>query len=545
MENLGVISRVDKPTPWCAGMVVVPKSNGSVRICVDLKALNQSVLREIHPIPRVDEILAQLAGATYFTKLDANSGFWQIPLSSESKLLTTFLTPCGRYCFNQLPFGISSAPELFQKKINSLLTGLEGVLCLVDDVLVFGANRKDHDDRLDAVLRKLQKAGVTLNRSKCAFLKDQVKFLGHVVNKDGTQADPQKISAIVNMKTPSNITELRRLLGMANQLGKFSPNIAKITQPLRSLLNKNCSWHWDLPQEESFSQLKSELTRPVILTHYDPSAEAKVSADASSFGLGAVLLQKNANMWKPVAYASRAMSETERRYAQIEKEALAAVWACDKFYDYLLGRTFLIETDHKPLVPLLGSKSLDSLPPRILRFRLRLSRFNYSIHHVPGKLLYTPDTLSRAPVSTVEESDKVFHTEAEMFAMAAVENLPASAQRLESYKPSQLKDPVCSQVTHHCLQGWPSKHQITSQLRPYWMVRESTNSYRWIFTLQSTYRSSRVSSARYPYKVTCWSSRNSTMQTESSIFSVVAKPIHPDTKSNTELSNMFTAPNPT
>ena len=259
MESLGVISRVDEPTPWCAGMVVVPKSNGSVRICVDLKALNQSVLREIHPIPRVDEILAQLTGATYFTKLDANSGFWQIPLSTESKLLTTFLTPYGRYCFNKLPFSISSAPELFQKRMNSLLKGLEGVLCLIDDVLVFGASCKDHDDRLDAVLRKLQNAGVTLNHSKCAFLKDQVKFLGHVVDKDGTRADPKKISAIVNMKTPSNITELRRLLGMANQLGKFSPNIAKITQPLRSLLNKNCSWHWDLPQEESFSQLKSDL----------------------------------------------------------------------------------------------------------------------------------------------------------------------------------------------------------------------------------------------------------------------------------------------
>ena len=126
MESLGVISRVDEPTPWCAGMVVVPKSNGSVRICVHLKALNQSVLREIHPIPRVDEILAQLAGAMYFTKPDANSCFWQIPLSTESKLLTTFLTPYGRYCFNKLPFGISSAPELFQKRMNSFVNRSRG-----------------------------------------------------------------------------------------------------------------------------------------------------------------------------------------------------------------------------------------------------------------------------------------------------------------------------------------------------------------------------------------------------------------------------------
>jgi len=196
-------------------------------------------MREIYPIPRVDEILAQLTGATCFTKLDANSGFWQMPLTKESGPLTTFLTPYGRYCFKKLPFGISSAPEFFQKRMNCILNGLEGVLCLVGDVLVFGTNRQEHDIRLEAVMQRLQNEGVTLNLSKCAFLKDQVKFLGHVVNKHGIQADPEKVSAIVKMKPPSNITELRRLLGMANQLGKFSPNMAQITQPLRSLLNKS------------------------------------------------------------------------------------------------------------------------------------------------------------------------------------------------------------------------------------------------------------------------------------------------------------------
>ena len=261
----------------------------------------------------------------------------------------------------------------------SLLVGLEGVLSLVDDILVFGANCAEYDSRLDAMMHKLQNVGVMLNLNRCAFLKDQVKFLEHVVNKEGIQGDPEKVSAIIGMKTPSNITELRQLLGMANQLGKFSPSLATITQPLYALLHKNCSWLWDKPQEDSFLQLKLELTRFAMLTHYDPLAEVKVSADASSFGLGAVLLQKDASMWKPVVLASRSLSDTERQYAQIVKEALAAVWACDKFSVYLLGRTFLIETDHNPLVPLLGMKSLDSLPPRILRFRLHLSRFSYLI----------------------------------------------------------------------------------------------------------------------------------------------------------------------
>ena len=226
MEAAGVISKADEPTPWCAGMVVVPKKSGALRICVDLKALNESVLREVHPIPKVDDTLAQLAGATLFSKLDANSGFWQIPLAKESRPLTTFITPFGRYHFNKLPFGISSAPELFQKRMNSILEGLDRVVCQMDDVLIFGANRAEHDARLIAVLERLQAARVTLNPEKCKFRQTEVKFLGHLIDARGIRADPQKTSAILEMEPPHNNTELRRFMGMANQLGKFSPRLA-------------------------------------------------------------------------------------------------------------------------------------------------------------------------------------------------------------------------------------------------------------------------------------------------------------------------------
>ena len=233
MEQMGVISPVSDPTPWCAGMVVVPKKSGQVRICVDLKPLNENVLREVHPIPKVDETLAQLAGATVFSKLDANSGFWQIPLSEESRLLTTFITPFGRYCFNKLPFGISSAPELFQRRMSAILEGLNGVLCQMDDVLIFGANREEHDSRLAAVLKRIQSAGVTLNPDKCKFRQSSVKFLGHLIDKNGIRADPDKTSAIVEMARPENISDLRRFMGMINQLGKFSSHLAELSQPLR------------------------------------------------------------------------------------------------------------------------------------------------------------------------------------------------------------------------------------------------------------------------------------------------------------------------
>ena len=395
MEGLGVISRVSEPTPWCAAMMVVPKASGAVRICVDMKPLNENVLREVHPMPKVDTTLAQLTGATRFSKLDTNNGFWQIPLAKESRLLTTFITPYGRFCFNKLPFGISSAPEVFQCQMNDILSGLPGVLCHIDDILVFGTMTAEHDSRLCAVLKRIKAAGITLNVEKCQFSQQRITFLGHVIDHNGISPDPKKTTAILAMKPPSSITELRRFM---NQMTKFSPNIAHLSKPLRELLSTKNVWTWTDTQEEPFNKLKEEISSPRVLALYDPSASTKVSADASAYGLGAVLLQQQDDKWRPVAFASRALSETELRYAQIEKEALALTWAVEKFLEYVLGKVIHLETDHKPLIPLLGQKSLDLLPPRVLRFRLRLMRFQYTIHHVPGKSLYTADTLSRAPL---------------------------------------------------------------------------------------------------------------------------------------------------
>ena len=232
MEQLGVIERVEQPTEWCAGLVVVPKANGKVRLCVDLTKLNESVRRERHPIPAVEPTLAQLAGATVFSKLDANSGYWQIPLSKESAILTTFISPFGRFCFKRLPFGITSAPEHFQRRMSSLLSGIDGVVCLMDDILIHSTTQEEHDERLARVLTRLQEAGLTLNREKCAFSQDRVSFLGHLIDREGIRPDSGKVAAIRGVQTPSCISDIRRFLGMVNQMINFAPNLAEVTKTL-------------------------------------------------------------------------------------------------------------------------------------------------------------------------------------------------------------------------------------------------------------------------------------------------------------------------
>ena len=472
MQSLGVISPVEQPTPWCAAMVVVPKDSGAVRICVDLKPLNENVLREVHPMPKVDITLAQLSGATVFSKLDANSGFWQIPLAEESKLLTTFITPFGRFCFNKLPFGISSAPEIFQRQMNNVLSGLPGVLCHVDDILVYGKDSAEHESRLQATLKRIQAAGITLNESKCCFYQSCVSFLGHVIDKHGISPDPKKTTAILGMTPPTSVTELRRFMGMINQMNKFSPNIAHMSKPLRELLSSKNSWMWTTAQEEAFTKLKKEVSSPRVLALYDVDAKTKVSADASAYGIGAVLMQQQQGVWRPVAFASRTLNEAETRYAQIEKEALALTWALEKFAEYVLGKCIILETDHKPLVPILGRKSLDMLPPRVLRFRLRLMRFQYVIQHVPGKTLYTADTLSRAPLKEIPDANSSTSSqEIEQFVQAITAALPASPDRLDSYRKAQAEDSICSRLIEYCASGWPNRSKLSRQLKDFWRYR--------------------------------------------------------------------------
>uniref|UniRef100_A0A5S6QK34 Reverse transcriptase domain-containing protein n=1 Tax=Trichuris muris TaxID=70415 RepID=A0A5S6QK34_TRIMR len=213
MVRDGVIRPVKEPTEWCSGIVVVPKWNGkSMRVCVDLTVLNKSVRRCLLTLPSVQEQLASLAGAKVFSKLDANSGFWQIPLSKESSLLKTFITPFGRFCFRRLPFGISSAPEYFQSRMNDILVGFPGVLCHMDDILVFCEPYEEHDERLEKALNRLSDSGLTLN-AKCQFRRRSLIFLDHQISDNGIRPDSSKVEAVAKIPAPKEVAGVRRFLG--------------------------------------------------------------------------------------------------------------------------------------------------------------------------------------------------------------------------------------------------------------------------------------------------------------------------------------------
>ncbi|XP_031330692.1 uncharacterized protein K02A2.6-like [Photinus pyralis] len=470
LENESIIRKVSVATNWCAPMVVVPKKNNSVRICVDYTILNKSVQSERMILPEISESLALIeAEAEYFSKLDAASGFYHIPLDTNSQLLTTFITPFGRYAFQRLPMGITSATERFQREMMETLEGLEGVVNLADDMLIFGKTKVEHDQRLAQVLERLKQRGLRLNKEKCVFGKKKVKFLGYTISKEGVGIDEDKVKAVLEMPAPKNVSGVRQLLGTLQVNAKFLPELANIASPISQLLSTKYEFCWTERQQAALEAIKIALTSAPVLSHFSPNSNTRVAADASSFGLGAVLEQEQKDgTWKPVSYASRKMSETESRYAQIEREALAATWACEKFQMYLLGKHFSLRTDHKPLVQLLGTKPLSDLSARLQRFRMRLMQYSYNVEYIPGKKMIIADMLSRAPIeSTDPGSDALLIDEVEAFAQHIGETLPFSDARLQRIREAQVSDPQTKRVREYIVKGWPTKKRMTPEDRSF------------------------------------------------------------------------------
>jgi len=272
METIGVITKVDEPTDWVNSMVIVEKSSGQLRICLDPHDLNQNVQRPHYPIKTIDDILPHLTGAKFFTKLDARSGYWAIHLDEESSFLTTFNTCFGRYRYLRLPMGLKSSMDIFQRKIDESFESLPGVVAIVDDVLVYGKTREEHDRNLRTVLDRAFERGIRFNDQKLEVALSEVKYFGHLISAQGIQPDPAKVAAIRDMPVPVNRSELETWFGMVNYLSRFAQNLAEVTSPLRALLVKDVEFYWGKPQSDAFEKVKQIITQQPgqVLAYYDP-----------------------------------------------------------------------------------------------------------------------------------------------------------------------------------------------------------------------------------------------------------------------------------
>ena len=465
MIKLHIIEPVVEPTEWVNAMVIVEKPNGKLRICLDPRPLNKAIKRHRYQLPTAEEIFSEMQGAAVFSKLDASSGYWQVPVDEESSYLLTFMTPFGRYRFKRMPYGIHSASEIFQKVVSDIIADIPHAINSQDDIIIWGTTQKEHDETLRKVLECIRSSGLKLNKSKCKFSESEVTFLGHKLSSEGLQVDPKKCSAITDMPTPTNKTELQRFLGMINYIGKFIPNLSEVTAPLRILLGKDIEFMMEKPQVQAIDNLKRLVTTAPTLNFFDPNRATRLKTDASSAGLGALIEQKDGDEWKPIGYASRSLNTAEVQYAQIEKETLSIVFGCEKFHEYLYGYDFTVLNDHKPLSTIFN-KSLHKAPPRIQRLYLRLLKYRFTFEHTPGKQMLVADALSRTYINDSSNSTEVSQKNMIAHVHLVLDNLPISKRRLYQIQAETKKDDVMKLLKDYTLNGWPPKHQVDLTVRP-------------------------------------------------------------------------------
>ncbi|XP_022788169.1 uncharacterized protein K02A2.6-like [Stylophora pistillata] len=348
--RLDIIEEVPEgPSGWTSPLVVVPKRDGDVRVCVDMRRVNEAIVRERHPIPTVEELLHDLNGSTMFSKIDLKWGFHQILLSKEIRHITTFVTHRGLYRYKWLMFRVTSAPEKYQQIIRDVLRGCAGVANIADDLIVHGGDVEEHDKRLFAMLDRMSEVGLTVNGDKCQFRLSRLTFFGHELTRDGINPCEEKIAAIRDARPPKDANEVRSFIGIVQYSSKFMPDVASIAEPIQELTRKSVVFHWGNEQQAAFEELKRLITQAETMAYFKVGCRTRIIADASPVGLGAVLTQQQGGMWRVVSYASRNLTDVERRYCQMEKEALALVWACERTNMYVSGQDLELETDHKPL----------------------------------------------------------------------------------------------------------------------------------------------------------------------------------------------------
>jgi len=397
LEDNDIIEAVeDAPTPWVSPLVIVPKTN-DIRICVDMRGPNKAIQRTRHVLPTFEEVISDLSKSKVFSKLDLAQGYHQLLLDEESRHITTFQTHLGLRRYKRLNFGISCASEIFQEAIRQTIQHIPHVMNVSDDILIHTPDMATHVSVLRQVLDCLSRRGLTLNRDKCLLFKQNLMYLGHKISSSGISPDPEKVAAVKQMAPPTNVAGVRSFMGLVTFCARFIPRIADLSRPLRELTLKDAPWEWSKRHQDAFDGIKDALSCDRVLSFYDPARETRLLVDASPTGVASILTQHQGGKTYVIAYASRALSPTEQRYSQLEREALAILYGCEKFQLYLLGSRFTIITDHKPLIPIFMNPRVQP-SARVERWMLKLQAFNFALQFEPGKT-NPADFMSRCPVA--------------------------------------------------------------------------------------------------------------------------------------------------
>lgn len=387
---------------WLSPIVLVSKPDGSKRMCLDYRQVNSKLQADIQPLPRLDELVERSAGFQYYATLDMKDAYWQVVLDEASRDLTTFSDGLSLYRFKRLPFGLSCSPAVFTRQMSNVLAPLarkRWINAYLDDIIVVADSYPQLLERLSTLFERFVQVGIKLNLSKCQIAQRQVKFLGHILSREGCIPDPENVEAVKAMRAPTNVREVRRFLGMAGFYRKHIPGFSKIAVPLTDLTQKHNTFQWTPECEHAFQDLKERLVSAPVLIKADMSKPFILHTDSSSTHVGAALSQpQDDNTLKPVGYFSKKLKKVESRYCVTDQEALAVLLACRHFHHYLWGVRFTIVTDHQPLTSILKKRVKSK---RMDRWFLELREYRYDVIYKPGSSNVVADMLSRPVVRLV------------------------------------------------------------------------------------------------------------------------------------------------
>ena len=381
-------------SPWASPVTLAPKRDGSIRFCVDFRRVNDVTKKDRYPLPLIQDIFDQLGGSRVYSTLDLRAGFWQLPVVERDIPKTAFRCHRGHYEFLKLPFGLANAPSAFQRTMDFVLSDLIGVSALVyvDDIVVFSPDLDTHAGHLREVFERLERHGLRLKASKCTFAQDEVKLLGHIISGEGFATDPDKTDVISKLQAPKSVNEVRSFLGMANYYRACIPNYAMVSEPLVKLTRKTEPFVWGEEQNVAFYMFKQLLTSSHVMAYPKINEPYKLYTDACNYAVGAILVQEHDGVEKVVQYVSHQLSGSQLRWATIEKEAYAVVYAIQKLRPYLYGADVTVYTDHRPLTCLFTKEMVNT---KIQRWAVLLAEYGAKIQYRKGKNNICADMLSR------------------------------------------------------------------------------------------------------------------------------------------------------